>query len=49
LRDGDFDDAAEHILRLLGVPANEAHTIAHGRLRPLPPDPGPADAAFDDA
>jgi AcrR family transcriptional regulator len=49
LRDGDFDDAAEHVLRLLGVPVNEAHAIAHGRLRPLPPDPGPADAAFDEA
>jgi AcrR family transcriptional regulator len=43
LRDGDFDDAADHALRLLGVPVNEAHAIAHDRLRPLPPDPGPAD------
>jgi AcrR family transcriptional regulator len=47
LRDADVDDAAEHILRLLGGPATQAHTIAHGRLRPQPPDPGPADERKD--
>jgi AcrR family transcriptional regulator len=40
LDDADIDDAVEHLLRLLGVPRTEAHSIAHRRLRPLPADPG---------
>jgi len=34
LDDDDLDDAVEYLLRLLGVPAEEAREIAH---RPLPP------------
>jgi AcrR family transcriptional regulator len=34
LDDADLDDAAEHLLRLLGVPAADAREIAR---RPLPP------------
>lgn len=33
---GDLDDAVEHLLRLLGLSAAEAHDIAHRPLRPLP-------------
>jgi AcrR family transcriptional regulator len=34
LADADLDEAVEYLLRLLGVPADEAAEIAH---RPLPP------------
>jgi AcrR family transcriptional regulator len=38
LGDRDLDDAAEHLLRLLGLGAAEARDIAHRPLPPLPPD-----------
>jgi len=37
---GDLDDAVEHLLRLFGLDVDEAHEIAHRRLRRLPVDPG---------
>lgn len=37
LDDNDLDDAVEHLLRMFGLDANEAHEIAHRRLRRLPP------------
>lgn len=40
LDDRDLDDAVEHLLRLFGLEADEAHDIAHRRLRRLPADPG---------
>ena len=36
LDDDDLDDAVEYLLRMLGVPCEEALEIAH---RPLPPLP----------
>jgi AcrR family transcriptional regulator len=39
LADRDADDAVEHLLCLLGLPAADARAIAHRRLRPLPTDP----------
>lgn len=36
LKDADLDDAVEYVLRLLGLDAEEAHEIAHRRLRSLP-------------
>ena len=33
--DADLDDAVEHLLRLIGVPADEAADIAHRPLAPL--------------
>jgi len=30
---------AEHLLRMVGIPADEAHAIAHRELPPLPPAP----------
>jgi AcrR family transcriptional regulator len=35
--DRDLDDAVEHLLRLLGLDAADAHDVAHRPLRPLPP------------
>jgi AcrR family transcriptional regulator len=40
LRTADLDDAAEHLLRLLGIGPDEAHDIAHRPLRALPPARG---------
>lgn len=40
LDDDDLDDAVEHLLRLFGLDLDEAHEIAHRRLRRLPADPG---------
>jgi AcrR family transcriptional regulator len=40
LDDRDLDDAVEHILRLFGLDAAEAHDIAHRPLRPFPADRG---------
>lgn len=39
LTEADLDDAAEYVLRLLGVPSPEAREITHRPLPPLPPDP----------
>lgn len=36
LGDADLDEAVEHLLRLLGVPVDEAAEIAHLPLPPLP-------------
>lgn len=38
LADADLDDAVEHLLVLFGVERDDAHAVAHRRLRPLPPD-----------
>lgn len=38
LDDADLDDAIEHLLRVLGVGADEAADLAHRRLPPLPPE-----------
>jgi hypothetical protein len=38
LADSDLDDAVEYLLRLLGVPPDEARHIAHGPLPELDAD-----------
>lgn len=38
LADADLDVAAAHMLQLLGIPAAEAHELAHRPLAPLPPN-----------
>jgi AcrR family transcriptional regulator len=38
LDEADLDDGVEHVLRLLGVPMDEAAEIAHRPLAPLPDD-----------
>jgi AcrR family transcriptional regulator len=40
LDDRDLDDAVEHLLRMLGLDADEAEDIAHRPLPTLPADPG---------
>jgi AcrR family transcriptional regulator len=42
LSDHDLDDAIEHLLRLAGLDAGDAHAFAHRPLPNLPPDPDPA-------
>lgn len=40
LGEADLDDVVEYMLRVLGVPPQDARDIAHRDLSPLPIDPG---------